>query len=55
MEIQVGAMGAQPGLGQLLDIGQDRNGELYLLMKAPGVGPAGNSGVIYKIVPIKMS
>jgi hypothetical protein len=37
-------------MGQLLGIGHDENGEIYLLTKAPGVGAAGNSGMIYKIV-----
>jgi hypothetical protein len=52
-EIQVQIPGNQPGIGQLLGIGQDKNGEIYLLTKAPGVGAAGNSGMIYKIVPNK--
>ena len=43
----------QQELGQLLGIGRDRNGELYLLTKDPGVGATGNSGLIYKIVPAK--
>jgi glucose/arabinose dehydrogenase len=38
-------------LGQLLGIGQDEKKELYLLTRAPGVGPTGNTGSIYKIVP----
>lgn len=37
-------------IGQLLGIGQDERGELYLLTKAPGVGASGNSGTVYKIV-----
>jgi len=41
----------QSGIGQLLSIGQDANGELYLLGKAPGTGATGNSGMLYKIVP----
>jgi len=41
----------QSGIGQLLSIGQDANGELYLLTKAPGTGATGNSGMLYKIVP----
>ena len=40
----------QTGIGQLLGIGQDENGELYLLTKDPGVGPAGNSGRVYKVI-----
>ncbi len=50
-EIQIEYPDAQHALGQLLGIGQDKNGELYLLTKEPGVGATGNSGVIYKIVP----
>jgi glucose/arabinose dehydrogenase len=38
-------------IGQLLGIGQDPSGELYLLTKAPGLGAIGNSGSIYKLVP----
>jgi hypothetical protein len=38
-------------IGQLLGIGQDADGELYLLSKSPGLGASGNSGVVYKIVP----
>ena len=38
-------------IGQLLGIGQDKSGELYLLTKAPGVGASGNSGSVYKLVP----
>lgn len=38
-------------IGQLLGIGHDTDGELYLLTKAPGIGPSGNSGAVYKIVP----
>ena len=50
-EIQVQMPDGQPDLGQLLGIGQDQNGELYLLTKAPGVGASGTSGSVYKIVP----
>lgn len=39
------------GLGQLLGIGKDETGELYLLTRAPGMGPTGDSGAVYKIVP----
>jgi glucose/arabinose dehydrogenase len=39
-------------IGQLLGIGQDASGELYLLTKAPGMGAIGNSGSVYKIVPL---
>lgn len=37
-------------IGQLLGIGQDEHGELYLLTKAPSMGAIGNSGIVYKIV-----
>lgn len=50
-EIQVKIPAGQSGLGQLLGIGQDETGELYLLTKAPGTGATGDSGVVYKIVP----
>ena len=49
-EIQV-EIPDQSGMGQLLGIGQDENGELYLLTKAPGVGPSGTTGRVYKLVP----
>lgn len=38
-------------MDQLLGIGQDKSGEIYLLTKAPGIGATGTSGTIYKIVP----
>ncbi len=50
-EIQIEYPGAQHELGQLLGIGQDESGELYLLTKAPGIGATGNNGAIHKIVP----
>jgi glucose/arabinose dehydrogenase len=50
-EIQIQFTGNQKQLGQLLDIGRDVNGELYLLTKEAGLGATGNTGVIYKIVP----
>lgn len=50
-EIQIQAPGNESGIGQLLGIGQDENGELYMLTKAPGIGASGDSGAIYKIVP----
>jgi len=50
-EIQTEVSGNQAEIGQLLGIGQDENGELYLLTKAPGVGAIGNSGSIYKMIP----
>lgn len=37
-------------IGQLLGIGQDEHGELYLLTKAPSMGAIGDSGIVYKIV-----
>ena len=37
-------------IGQLLGIGQDEHGELYLLTKAPGLGASGYTGAVYKIV-----
>jgi len=39
------------GLGQLLGIGEDAEGELYVLVKDPGMGPQGTSGRVYKLVP----
>jgi glucose/arabinose dehydrogenase len=50
-EIQVKIPGNQFGMGQLLGIGQDAGGGVYLLTKAPATGPAGNSGAVYKIIP----
>jgi glucose/arabinose dehydrogenase len=52
-EIQLEIAGRQAEIGQLLGIGQDESGELYLLTKAPGVGAMGTSGAVYKIVPQK--
>ncbi len=37
--------------GQLLGLGVDQNRELYILAKDPGIGPVGNTGRIYEIVP----
>jgi glucose/arabinose dehydrogenase len=51
-EIQVETP-SQPRIGQLLAIGADENMELYLLTKDPGIGPVGNSGKVYKLVPLK--
>jgi glucose/arabinose dehydrogenase len=51
-EIQLEVAGNTDELGQLLGIGQDESGELYLLTKAPGIDVIGNSGAVYKIVPI---
>lgn len=50
-EIEVEIPGNQSGIGQLLGIGQDEHGELYLLTKDPGVGPIGESGRLYKLIP----
>ena len=51
IEIQIELPGDLSGLGQLLGIGQDENGELYLLTKAPGTGTTGDTGIVYKMVP----
>jgi glucose/arabinose dehydrogenase len=51
-EIQVKIPGDQSELGQLLGMGQDQDRELYLLTKAPGTGPAGNSGAVYRMIPL---
>ena len=51
-EIQINFAGDQHDLGQLLAIEQDQNGELYLLTKAAGLGATGNTGKIYKIIPL---
>ncbi len=50
-EIQFEPPDDQAGMGQLLGIGQDGNRELYLLTKDPGIGPIGNSGKVYAIIP----
>jgi len=50
-EIQIKIPESQSGIGQLLGIGQNENGELYLLTKEPGTGVTGESGVVYKIIP----
>jgi glucose/arabinose dehydrogenase len=52
-EIQLETSSGQPQIGQLLGIGKDERGELYLLTKPPGIGASGNSGAVYKIVPIQ--
>jgi glucose/arabinose dehydrogenase len=51
-EIQIQIPDNQSGIGQLLGIGEDESGELYLLTKAPGVGASGDNGAIYKVVPL---
>lgn len=38
---------------QLLGLGQDESGELYLLTKAAGIGATGETGAVYKIVPAR--
>jgi len=50
-EVQVEIPNGQAGMGQLLGIGWDENGELYLLTKAPGIGPVGDGGRVHKLVP----
>ena len=50
-EIEVELSDNRPGIGQLLGIGQDEAGELYLLTKDAGVGPVGESGRLYKLIP----
>jgi glucose/arabinose dehydrogenase len=50
-EIQLEISGNGAEIGQLLGIGQDEKGELYLLTKEPGVGAIGNSGSVYRIIP----
>jgi glucose/arabinose dehydrogenase len=49
-EIQIEIPGDSSGIGQLLGIGQDEAGELYLLTKAPGMGATGDTGLVYKVV-----
>jgi glucose/arabinose dehydrogenase len=49
-EIEVEIPDSPSGIGQLLGIGRDGHGELYLLTKDPGVGPVGESGRIYKLI-----
>ena len=50
VEIQIDVSSGTAGIGQLLGIGQDEDGEIYLLTKAPGTGATGESGVVYKVV-----
>ena len=50
-EIQLEASGSPTQIGQLLGIGADGHGELYLLTRAPGLGTTGNTGAIYRLVP----
>jgi glucose/arabinose dehydrogenase len=51
IEIQLDVSDSGAEIGQLLGIGENENGELYLLTKAPGMGTIGSSGSVYKIVP----
>jgi hypothetical protein len=37
----------------LLGLWQDEDGELYILTKDPGTGPVGDSGKLYKLIPLK--
>ena len=48
-EIQVSFPAGQTGMGQLLDL-QQWGGELYVLAKDPGLGPAGDTGKVFRIV-----
>jgi glucose/arabinose dehydrogenase len=50
-EIQVDPDAGQTGIGQLLDI-EERGGELYILVKDPGMGPAGDTGKLFRIVEL---
>lgn len=50
--IEINVSGNPSEIGQLLGIGEDEKGELYLLTRAPGVGPTGKSGSVYKIVAV---
>ena len=52
-EIQLEGSDSQTKIGQLLGIGQDENGELYILTKAPGIGASGTTGLIYRIMPVR--
>jgi len=52
-EIQLEGLEGQTRIGQLLGLGQDEEGELYLLTKAPGIGVSGTSGLIYRMIPVK--
>ena len=52
-EIPLEGLEDQTRIGQLLGIGQDEGGELYLLTKAPGIGVSGTSGLIYRMIPAK--
>jgi glucose/arabinose dehydrogenase len=49
-EIPFETSNGQPTIGQLLGIGQDEHGEIYLLTKAPGIGASGKSGAVYKVI-----
>jgi glucose/arabinose dehydrogenase len=49
-ELKVEISSGQAGIGQLLGIGQDEDGEFYILTRQPGTGPTGNTGSVYKLV-----
>jgi glucose/arabinose dehydrogenase len=51
MEMMVENPSGQAGIGQLLGIGHDEAGEIYILTREPGTGPSGNSGSVYKLAP----
>lgn len=48
-EIEVELPSGTKGIGQLLGIGEDEEGELYLLAKDPGLGPVGDTGTVYRL------
>jgi hypothetical protein len=49
-EVQIETPEHLQELGQLLGIGQNEQGELYLLTKAPGLGASGNTGRVYRLL-----
>jgi glucose/arabinose dehydrogenase len=53
VEIHLDVSNGGAEVGQLLSIGEDESGELYLLTKAPGMGAIGSSGSVYRIMPSK--
>jgi glucose/arabinose dehydrogenase len=48
-EIELEISSDQAEIGQLLGIGQDEDGEFYILAREPGTGPSGNAGSVYKL------
>ena len=50
-EIELEIPSGQVGIGQLLGIGRDEDGEFYILTRQPGAGPTGNTGSAYKLAP----